>query len=264
MIFDTHAHYDDDVFHEDRDKLLMQLHQNGIANIVNIGAALQGCKDTLMLTRQYPFIFGAVGIHPDEVKDMNEQVFLWLEEAAKDPKILAIGEIGLDYHWDASPRNLQAYWFRRQLQLALSCKKPVVIHSRDAAQDTMDILSEWHESYVNEYKEEQLSPGVIHCYGYSLEFARMFIKMGFYIGIGGVVTFKNAHKIKDVVKEIPLERIVLETDAPYLAPVPIRGSRNHSGNLKYVVKEIATLKGMSSDEVERVTFENARTLYRMV
>ncbi|HIQ99634.1 MAG TPA: TatD family hydrolase [Candidatus Scybalocola faecavium] len=255
MIFDTHAHYDDEQFDEDREKLLLSLKENNIGRVVNIGANIQSTKSTVALTKKYPFIYGAVGVHPSDAGEMNEEVLAWLKSLTDLDKIAAVGEIGLDYYWDKEEdvRENQKRWFIRQLQMARECGLPVSIHSRDAAKDTLDIMKEYGKDLG----------GVIHCFSYSVEMAREYVKMGYYIGIGGVVTFKNAKAIKEVVADIPLERIVVETDCPYLAPVPNRGKRNSSLNLPWVIRAISEIKGIPEETVEAVTWENAIALYRM-
>lgn len=254
MIFDTHAHYDDDAFDEDRESLLSSLSDYGVGGVVNVGASLSSCHQTLALVEKYNFIYGAIGVHPSETAELTEESFAWLRTAAKASKIVAIGEIGLDYYWEEPEHEIQKEWFRRQLALARELALPIIVHSRDAASDTFQILKEHHA--------EQLG-GVIHCYSYSLAFAKEYEKMGFYFGIGGVVTFKNARKLVEVVDYLPLDRIVLETDAPYLAPVPVRGSRNSSVNLSYIAQRIAEIKNVSYEEVLTRTCENAKKLYRL-
>lgn len=257
MIFDTHTHYDDDQFDEDRDALLLSLAENGVGAIANMGASMRGAKDSVALAKKYPFVYAAVGIHPDHAKELNEEEFEVLQALAEEEKVVAIGEIGLDYYWDATEREEQKYWFKRQLALALEKNLPVVIHSREAAADTLDIMKDTYEN-----SEKKLT-GVIHCFSYGVEMAREYIKMGFYIGVGGVATFKNGRKLKEVIEELPLDKIVLETDCPYLAPVPFRGKRNSSEKLQYVVTAIAEIKGITEEEVERITWENACRLYRL-
>ncbi|MCI9175503.1 MAG: TatD family hydrolase [Lachnospiraceae bacterium] len=254
MIFESHAHYDDRKFDSDRDKLLSSMQEQGIETIINVGSDLRGAKKTVALTEKYDFIYGAVGIHPSDIGDLNEEVYTWMQETSRLPKIAAIGEIGLDYYWDKDEevKRSQRYWFCRQMELAREEGLPVIIHSRDAAEDTLKLVQGIHGEEI---------PGVIHCFSYSLEMAKEYIRMGYYIGIGGVVTFKNAKKLKEAAAQIPLERILLETDCPYLAPEPERGKRNSSLNLPYVAQEIAELRGISREEVEEVTRENARRLF---
>lgn len=253
MIFETHAHYDDDAFDEDRENLLAQLGAAGIERVVNIGASIESCKTTLELMEKYPFMYGALGVHPSETAELTEESFAWLEKQCSHEKCVAVGEIGLDYYWPEPDRETQKKWFVRQLQLAKKLGLPVVIHSRDAAQDTVEIMKEQHAEEIG---------GVVHCFSYTKETAVIFLKMGFYIGIGGVITFKNAKKLKEAVEYIPLERIVIETDCPYLAPEPNRGKRNSSLNLPYVIDEIARIKQVDRETVERVTWENGERLYR--
>lgn len=253
MIFETHAHYDDEKFDEDRDALLSSMKENGIWRIINVSANLESLENTRKLMEQYPFIYGAFGLHPDEVGDLNEDVMERMRGLCRLEKAVAVGEIGLDYYWDKENHEKQQYWFRRQIALAREEKLPMIIHSREAAADTLRVMKE--------EKSEEIG-GVIHCFSYSAEMAEEYLKMGFYLGIGGVVTFKNAKKIKEVVQMAPMERILLETDSPYLAPVPYRGKRNSSLHLPYVVREIAEIKGISEEEVIEMTEKNAVRLFQ--
>lgn len=257
MIFDTHAHYDDEAFDADREQLLESMPKSGIGRIVNVGASMRGARDTYRLMQKYDFVYGAIGIHPDHAGEMNEEAMKELCIMAQHEKAVAVGEIGLDYYWDKESHEIQKEWFIRQMELALEIEKPIVVHSREAAKDTFDCIKESHAG------KRGFRGGVIHCYSGSVEMAREYLKMGYYIGIGGVVTFKNARVLKEVAADIPLQRIVVETDCPYLAPVPFRGKRNSSLNLPYVIEEIAKIKGITAEEVERVTYENACRLYQM-
>lgn len=252
MIFDSHAHYDDKAFDTDREALLAQCRQEGIEYIVNVSASLKSVETTLKLAEKHSFLYAAVGVHPDEVGELNEESFAWLKEQCRNPRAVAVGEIGLDYYWDKENHELQKYWFRRQMELARELKLPMIVHSRDAAADTLEEVKKAHTEELR---------GVIHCFSYSPEIAREYLDMGYYIGIGGVVTFKNARKLKEVVKMLPSKRMLLETDCPYLAPVPYRGKRNSSLNLPYVAAAIAEIKGMEAEEVIRITNENAKNLY---
>lgn len=254
MIFETHAHYDDVAFDQDREELLADLPGQGIGAVVNIGASIDSCKKTVELMERYAHVYGALGVHPNETGELTEESFAWLAEQCRHSKCVAVGEIGLDYYWDEPEREVQQKWFRRQLQLARDLSLPVVIHSREAARDTLQILREEHGEEIG---------GVIHCFSYTKETAQICLDMGFYIGIGGVVTFKNAKKLKEAVEMIPLERMVLETDCPYLAPEPYRGKRNSSLYLPYVVEKIGEIKRLQPDRVAAVTFENAKRLYRL-
>ena len=255
MIFETHAHYDDKKFDKDRKKLIESMPSKGIGRIINVGSSIETTKTTIEIAKEYDYAYAAVGVHPSDVDCLNEETFAWLKEQTKWEKTVAIGEIGLDYYWDKEPeiQKNQRYWFKRQMELARETSLPVIIHSRDAASDTYDLMKEIHADEI---------PGVIHCYSYSPEMAKEYIKMGYYIGVGGVVTFKNGKKLKQTVKEIPIEKILLETDCPYMAPEPNRGTRNDSGNIPYVVEEIARIKGLSTDEVERITWDNAMKLFK--
>ncbi len=261
MIFDTHAHYDDRKFNADRDELLKSLKENGIGRVVNIGADIDSTRRSIALAKQYDFIYAAAGVHPSDVDCLDERSFQWLtwaveESVEEKEKIVAVGEIGLDYYWekDQERRNRQKYWFERQMELARSTGLPVVIHSREAAKDTWDMM--------HALKCEDIG-GVVHCYSYSVEMARNYLNKGFYLGIGGVVTYKNARSLKEVVEYAPMDRIVLETDCPYLTPEPNRGKRNSSLYLPHVVETIAQLKGISKEEVEAITWDNGVKMYRM-
>ena len=227
---------------------------HGVGTIVNIGADMDSSKASLVLKRNYDFVYATLGVHPSEVEDLTERDMEWLASHAKEEKVVAIGEIGLDYHWPDPHPAIQKRWFVRQIELAQEVGLPIVVHSRDAAADTMDIITK-----TKAYE----CGGVIHCFSYSPEIAKKYVDMGFYIGIGGVVTFKNAKKCVRTVEQIPLENMVIETDCPYMAPEPHRGKRNDSTNLHYVVNRIAELKGVTPEQVMEVTAENARKMYRI-
>ena len=254
MIFDTHAHYDDEDFDLDREDLLAKMKESGVSHVVNIGASLASTKRSIELAKQYDFIYAAVGVHPSDTRELNEETFQWLKKQCKEPKVVAVGEIGLDYYWDEPERDIQKEWFARQIALGREEKLPLVIHSRDAAQDTIDIM-----------KSEKAAEagGILHCFSYTKETAKIFLDMDFSFGIGGVITFKNAKKLKEAVDYIPIDKIVIETDCPYLSPEPNRGKRNSSLNLPYVVKAIAEIKNLPEEEVLRKTYENAKKLYRI-
>ena len=254
MIFDSHAHYDSKQFEEDRDQLLNSMQENGIGTIVNSAADWDSVTEVVELAEKYPFIYAAVGLHPDEVGDLNEERFAYLKLHCQKEKVVAVGEIGLDYYWDNESHDVQKKWFIRQLELARELDLPVIIHSRDAAADTLEIMQKYAQGLR----------GVIHCFSYSQELARVYVKMGFHIGVGGVVNFKNGKKLKEIVEEIPLERILLETDCPYLAPVPFRGKRNSSLYIPYIAEEIANLKGVTYEEVVTQTELNAKKLFGII
>ena len=254
MIFATHAHYDDDAFDEDRDVLLSGMREQNVEYIVNVGASMASSERSIKLAEKYPFVYAAVGVHPDEVGELDEEKFAKLCEWTSHEKVKAVGEIGLDYYWDKEKHDLQKHWFMRQMELASEVKLPMIVHSREAAKDTLDM--------VIAAKPLNLS-GIIHCYSYSVEIAREYLNMGYYLGIGGVLTFKNAKKLKEVAEYTPLSQIVLETDCPYLAPVPFRAKRNDSSKLSYVVEELAAIKQVPVEEVIRITNENGRRLYNI-
>ena len=204
MIFDSHAHYDDHAFDEDREEVLAALAESGVGTVVNVGASLEGTRRTVELAERYPFIYGAAGVHPDEVNELNEDTFAWLKEQCAGDRIVAVGETGLDYYRDRTDHETQKKWFIRQLALAGELSLPVIVHSREAASDTMKILKEMYDLHI---------PVVVHCYSYSLEMAKEYVKMGYYLGIGGVVTFQNARRLREVVQNIPLSHLLLETDS---------------------------------------------------
>lgn len=253
MIFDTHSHYDDKAFDEDREALLCSMRTSGVGRIVNVGADIVSSRTALALAERYDFMYCALGVHPSETGSLTEADMDWIREYAGHKKVVAIGELGLDYHWRADAAT-QKKWFYRQVELAKETGLPIIIHSREAAAETMAVLTE-----TKAYE----CGGVIHCYSYSPEMAKEYVKMGFYIGVGGVVTFKNAKRLKKTVEELSLEHIVLETDCPYMAPEPMRGKRNDSSLLVYVAEKIAELKGVSADEVIKITTKNAEKLYHL-
>lgn len=251
MYFESHAHYDDKRFDEDREELLSTLlPASGVDTVVNIGCDVKSSKMSIRLAEKYPYVYASVGVHPHEVGGVNSRTIETLRKLSAHPKAVAIGEIGLDYYYDFNPRELQRFWFRQQLRLAEEVNMPVVIHSRDAAQETFEII-----------EASAVRKGVIHCYSGALPMAREYADMGFTIGVGGVVTFSNAKKLLEVVEGIPMERILIETDSPYLAPNPNRGKRNDSRNLKYVVEKIAEVKGISSERVAEMSARNAKNLF---
>ena len=253
MIFDTHAHYDDEQFDLDREELLASMAAGGVGTIVNVSATFESCSEVVEMVQRYPLMYAAVGVHPDEVGALNEDRFRQMEQLLGRDKVVAVGEIGLDYYWDNESHDLQKHWFIRQLEMARAHGLPVLIHSREAAADTMTVMKEYGQGLK----------GVIHCFSYSKEMAKEYVKMGYYIGVGGVVTFKNARKLKETVEAIPLSSIVLETDCPYLAPVPYRGKRNNSLYLAYVAEAIAELKQVTVQEVINQTEQNAKALYQI-
>ena len=254
MIIDTHAHYDDEAFDADREVLLASMQEHGIEKLVNVCASIDGLQDTVKLIEKYPFIYGAVGVHPDDAEQMTEETLAEIRRISHMDKMIAIGEIGLDYYWhkEKKEHEIQQKMFRAQMEIAREEKFPFMIHSRDAAEDTLNI--------VREYMKGGMYGGIIHCFSYSREIAAEYLNMGLYLGIGGVVTFKNAKKLKEVVQYAPLSQLVLETDCPYMAPEPNRGKRNSSLYLPYVVRAIAELKQVTPEEVIEVTRENTHRL----
>ena len=257
MIFETHAHYDDARFDEDRDALLASLPGRNIEMVINVGSDLASSHRCVELAHKYDFIRAAVGVHPSDIACLDEdpEGLRWIEETAgSEKKVVAIGEIGLDYYWDKEPtvQARQRQRFAEQLELARRLDLPVIIHSRDAAEDTLSFLKD---------AAKKGTRAVLHCYSYSPELAAEYVKLGYYIGVGGVVTFKNGRKLKETVRQIPLERILVETDCPYMAPHPFRGERNDSTYIPYVIQEIAKLREITESEVEDVTDRNAHAFF---
>lgn len=253
MIFDTHAHLDDRAFDADREELLSQLPSNGVGLLMNPGCSLASSLAAVELAKKYDYVYAAVGSHPDAADEVSEQVLSQYRELVKkNPKVRAIGEIGLDYHYEDIPREIQQRAFRAQMALAAELNLPVIVHEREAHEDGMKIVREYPGV-----------TGVFHCFSGSLEMAQWLIARGWYIGFGGVLTFKNAKKALQVAANIPLERIVLETDCPYMAPEPFRGRRNDPGKLCRVAEKLAQLRGKTAEEIQAVTLENGRSLYRI-
>ena len=252
MIYETHTHFDDASFDSDRDEAIQKAVSAGVSPFINVASSMSSSISSMELAHKYPFFRASVGVHPEECATLSENDMDILAKYAEDEAVVAIGEIGLDYYWDEPDRDIQKKWFCRQIELARKVNLPLIIHSRDAAADTYDIL-------VSEKAEEV--GGIMHCYSYSSQMADKFIELGFYIGVGGVVTFKNGKKLREVVEHIPMERIVVETDSPYMAPVPNRGKRNSSEYLPYIMEEIATIKGLTREEAETITYNNAVKLF---
>ncbi len=250
MYFDTHAHYDDMAFDADRHQLLARLNNEGVQCIIDPGCDLESSQAAIALAERFAFVYAAVGFHPEELNQYSEKSFRRIEDLAKHPKCVAIGEIGLDYYWDASHKTEQQTLFRRQIDLALRLDKPVIIHDREAHGDCMEI--------VQDYPGLR---GVFHCYSGSAEMAAELLKRGWYLGFDGPITYKNARKAVEVLELCPLERILIETDSPYLSPVPMRGKRNDSGNLPYIVDKIAEIKGLSHETVAAASLANGCRLF---
>ena len=254
MLFDSHTHYNDDKFLGDVDTILSDMQKNNVGYIMNACSSIDEIPYIFELCEKYPFMYASIGFHPHDVKNMTEDDIEKLKEYSKHEKVRAIGEIGLDYFYDNSPRDLQKKWFARQIQLAHELNLPVIIHDRDAHSDTLDIL-----------KAEKVTEcgGVVHCYSGSAEMAKEILDMGMYIAFGGSLTFKNARKTVEAAKYVPLDRILIETDCPYLAPEPHRGKRNSSLYIHYVAEKLSEIKGVSVSDVERITCENAKNLFRI-
>ncbi|WP_417898405.1 TatD family hydrolase [Bacillus haimaensis] len=252
MLFDTHVHLNADQFEEDLQEVIERARNEKVMNMVVVGFDRKTIKKAMELVEQYDFIYAAVGWHPVDAIDMTEEDLNWIEELASHEKVVAIGEMGLDYHWDKSPKDIQKEVFRKQIRLAKRVKLPIVIHNRDATADVVEILKEEDAKEVG---------GIMHCFTGSLEVAQECMEMNFYISFGGPVTFKNAKKPKEVVKEIPLDMLLIETDCPYLTPHPYRGKRNEPSYVRLVAEEIAYLRGMTVEEIGEKTTANAKKLF---
>ena len=252
MFFDTHAHYDDKAFDGDRAEVLDSIREKGVDFVINPGCTLESSKTAIELAEEYPFIYAAVGIHPEELDDFSADAFEKIEKLAMHPKCAAIGEIGLDYYWDDTRKAEQKELFIIQAQLAAKLDKPVIIHDREAHGDSLEIV-----------KSVKNLRGVFHCYSGSAEMAKELLKMGWYLGFDGPITYKNAKKALEVLEICPLDRMLIETDSPYLSPAPQRGKRNNSANLEYIAAKIAEVKGESFEDICRITEENGKRLFRI-
>ncbi|MDU5099379.1 MAG: TatD family hydrolase [Peptoniphilus grossensis] len=252
-MIDSHVHLDDEAFNEDREDIIKSLGENGIELVINNSSDLPSSERSVELANKYENIYAAIGVHPHEARTYDDEVEKRLIELSRDKKVLAIGEIGLDYYYDNSPRDVQQEVFKRQIELAARLKKNIVIHSRDAAKDTFDILKEAHEKYD--------FTALIHCFSQSVDMMREYLKMGDYIALGGAVTFKNAKTPKEVAKAVDLDRLLLETDCPYMTPVPYRGKRNEPKLVKFTCQYIADLRQMDALELEKITGENTKRFF---
>ena len=252
-IFDTHAHYDSDSFEEDRENVIKELKENGVIGVLNCGSDLYGLRKSVELAKEFDMFYAAVGIHPENADEFNEDVVKEIKEFVKNEKVKAIGEIGLDYYWEENPpREVQKEVFRAQMKLADELNLPVVIHDRDAHKDTLEIMKEFPNVI-----------GVVHCFSGSVEFAKECIKLGYYIGFTGVLTFKNAKKLVDVCREIPAERMLVETDCPFMAPVPFRGKRNKSDYIEYIIDKMSEIRGISGEEMNEILLNNKKRLFKI-
>jgi TatD DNase family protein len=253
LIFDSHAHYDDEAFDEDRDEVLRQVRESVVSHIIDAGSNIESSKKAIELAKKYDFLYAAVGVHPEDAGGFDENSISILEELAQNKKVVAIGEIGLDYYYEDKAEDvLQKQVFEKQIELAIKLNLPIIVHDREAHKDTFDIIKKYSKMGLR---------GVLHCYSGSVEMVREYVKLGFFIGFGGVITFKNAKKSLEVLKEVPIENILIETDCPYLSPVPFRGKRNDSRNLKYVVAKASEVLGIEQEFFEKKTEENAKRLF---
>jgi TatD DNase family protein len=252
MLFDTHVHLNDEQFKDDLAEVIQRAKEHGVEKMVVVGFDRPTITRAMELIEQYDFLYASIGWHPVDAIDMKEDDLKWIEELCSHPKVVALGEMGLDYHWEKSPKDIQKEVFRKQIQLARKVKLPIIIHNREATQDIIDILKEEHAQEVG---------GIMHCFSGSAETAKVCVDMNFYISLGGPVTFKNAKKPKEVAVEVPFDRLLIETDCPYLAPHPYRGKRNEPGYVKLVAEQIAELRGVTLEEVAKQTTENAKKLF---
>jgi len=252
MLFDSHAHYDDSRFDDDRFSVLESMKDNNVGAIMNACAALSDIPLILEMSERFPFMYASVGVHPSDSIDLSEDGIEIIKNAAKHEKVKAIGEIGLDYYYDDVPRDIQKKWFVRQIELAKELNLPIIVHDRDAHGDTVDILKNTNAKSIG---------GVLHCFSGSKEMAKEILDLGFYIAFGGTLTFKNARRAVEVAEYVPLDRILIETDSPYLAPVPERGKRNDSRLIRYVAEKLSEIKGVSIEEIENITFNNAKKCF---
>ncbi|MQR88635.1 YchF/TatD family DNA exonuclease [Bacillus megaterium] len=252
MLFDTHVHLNAEQYEDDLQEVINRALEKGVQNMVVVGFDEPTIKKAIQIAETYDFIYASVGWHPVDAIDMTDEHLAWIEELAQHPKVVALGEMGLDYHWDKSPKEVQKDVFRRQIRLARKVNLPIIIHNRDATEDVVTILKEEHVEEVG---------GIMHCFTGSIEVARQCMDMNMYISFGGPVTFKNAKKPKEVATELPLDKLLIETDCPYLTPHPFRGKRNEPGYVSYVAEQIAELKGITYEELAEITTANAKKLF---
>ena len=251
MLFDSHTHLDDDKFNDDRGKVIEKIKESGVSALVNIGCNIPTSKHSVELAEKYDFIYATVGFHPCDTGDLTEEHLEKIREMSSHKKVVAIGEIGLDYYWDSVPRDIQKYWFERQMKLAEELDMPVTIHNRDAHEDTFNIC------------KKSNAKGIVHCFSGSKEMAVEFVKLGYYVSFAGPLTYKNNVKSVEAAKAVPLDRLLIETDAPYLAPDGFRGKRNDSSLVRYTCEKLAQIKGVSFEEMAKQTLENAKRVYKI-
>lgn len=254
MLFETHAHLNAKEFDEDREEVIARAQESGVSTIVNIGFNAETIPTCMELAEAHDFIYAVVGWHPQDAKDMTDEHLEWIEELSRHPKVVGLGEMGLDYYWDTSPKDVQAEVFRKQIRLARKLDMPIIIHNRDAHQDVLTILKEEKAAEVG---------GIMHCFSGSWETAKIALDMNFSISFGGPLTFKNAKQPKEVAAKVPLDKLLIETDCPYLTPHPFRGKRNESGYVRYVCEEMANIRGLSYEEMAQITSDNAKRLFRL-
>lgn len=256
-LFDSHAHYDDEKFNEDRDEVIKDMYKQGVTKCVNIGCNIETSKQAIEIAKTYEYIYATCGIHPSEIPQMEDELWKEIDEiknlVKSNKKVVAIGEIGLDYYWHSDNKEMQKKAFIEQIKLANEVNLPVSIHTRDAIDDTINIL-----------RSNKINNGaILHCCPFNKELVKHGIELGFYISFAGPVTFKNSKNAAEIVDMVPLDKILIETDSPYLSPEPLRGKRNDSRNIKYTAQKIADIKGMSLDEIAKITYDNAKTIFKI-
>ena len=253
-LFDSHAHYNDEKFNLDRDELLNNIYNSGVTRIINAGYSLESSKKAIEIAEKYKFMYATAGISPNDIDNFKQEDLIEIENLAKNKKVVAIGEIGLDYYWNTENKNLQKQVFTSQIEIANKLNLPIVIHTREAIYDTLDILK----------NNKNNKKGVFHCCPLNIDLIREGLKLGFYISFAGPITFKNSKNAKEAIEIVPLEKILIETDSPYLSPEPLRGKRNDSRNVKYVAQKIAELKGITLEEISKITYKNAKTIFENI
>lgn len=255
MLFDSHAHYNDEKFNEDREELLKEIYNFGVKNLITAGYSVESSKKAIDIANKYDFIYATCGISPNDIEGFKDEDIGIIESLAKNEKVVAIGEIGLDYYWNKENKELQKQVFIKQIELANKLNLPIVIHTREAVMDTLDILKN---------KVNVINKGVFHCCPLNPELVKEALKLGFYISFAGPITFKNSKNADEVISMVPLDKILIETDSPYLSPEPLRGRRNDSRNVKYVAEKVASVKGLQVEEIEKITYENAKKIFKII
>lgn len=253
-LFDSHSHYNDEKFDLDRENIIDEVYKSGVTNLINAGYNIQSSKKAINIANKYDFIYATCGISPNDIDDFKEENYQIVKQLAQNKKVVAIGEIGLDYYWNKENKDLQKTVFEQQIKIANELNLPIVIHTREAIMDTLDILKN---------KTQSKNKGIFHCCPLNIELVKEGLKLGYYISFAGPITFKNSKNAIDVIKEVPLDKILIETDSPYLSPEPVRGTRNDSRNIKYIAEKIAQVKGITTEKLAEITYKNAQTIFKI-